>query len=291
MATYTVKTGQNIFDVALHLYGSIEGLFDLLISNPELTMVTDLKRGMELEYHEYFVVNDAMKQEIIANNYLPANSERHVYNKLTNEPLVMICDLDVIQEDTRFIASGEGTMYVDWGDNSKLEAIELTATENTYEHYFDNKADSRRIKIFGTFTLIKLDTSKLGGVIYPVRPIVVDEFVNRANGYSLKGLFLFDGTVTVDLQAMNISDLLPIGDMSLQELNLKHVNFTDVSVLDEYLQYIVANYGSRRDCTVHLTTEPSSVGMDAINTIINESSWNESGKWKFIINNQIYTAA
>lgn len=291
MATYTVKTGQNIFDVALHLYGSIEGLFDLLISNPKLTMTTDLRRGMELEYHEYFVVNDAMKQEIIANNYLPANSERHVYNKLTDEPLVMICDLDVIQEKTQFIASGEGIMYVDWGDNSEFEKIKLSTTENTYEHYFDNKADSRRIKVYGTFTLIKFDTSELGGVIYPVRPIVVDEFVNRANGYSLKGLFLFDGTVTVDLQAMNISDLLPIGDMSLQELNLKHVKFTDVSVLDEYLQYIVANYGSRRDCTVYLTTEPSSIGMDAINTIINESSWNESGKWKFIINDQIYTAA
>ena len=35
MRTYTVRTGQNIFDVALTLYGSIEGVFDLLVSNPE----------------------------------------------------------------------------------------------------------------------------------------------------------------------------------------------------------------------------------------------------------------
>lgn len=290
MAVYQVKTSQNIFDVALHLYGSIEGLFDLFISNPWLTMTTELKRGMELEYHEYFVVNFAMRQEILNNGYLPANSERKVYNKLTEQPLVMICDIEPSLESTRITVSGDGTMYIDWGDNSNLEEVVLSVNERLCEHYFDSTVDARRIKIYGTFNLMKLDTSRLGGVFYTVAPVVVDEFVNCSNGSSLQGLFLFDGTVTVDLQGMNISDLLPIGNMSLQELNLKDVRFSDVSVLDDYLKYIVENYGSRRDCTVYLTEEPSSVGMDAINTIINEKAWNESGKWKFIINDKIYTA-
>ena len=52
MGVYTVKPNQNLFDVALHLYGSIEGLFDLLISNPELNMTSDLVYGQELIYHE-----------------------------------------------------------------------------------------------------------------------------------------------------------------------------------------------------------------------------------------------
>lgn len=290
MATYTVKTSQNIFDVALHLYGSIEGLFDLLISNPWLNMTTDLKRGMELEYHDYFVVNNAMKQEIEANNYIPANNERHSYFKKTDEQLVMLCDIEPTSEMTTIVASGEGTMIIDWGDNSQLESITLTTNETTYEHFFDNTVDDRRMKIYGTFNFIKFDVSNLNGTIYPVRPLVVDEFVNRSNGRSLKGLFLFDGTVTVDLQGMEISSLLSIGDMSLQELNLKHVKFTDVSVLDEYLQYIVDNYGTRRDCTVYLTTEPSAAGMAAIETIINEPAWNESGHWQFIINDQTYTS-
>ena len=51
MAKYVVKPNQNLFDVALHLYGSIEGIFDLLISNPELNMASDLTYGQELEYH------------------------------------------------------------------------------------------------------------------------------------------------------------------------------------------------------------------------------------------------
>ena len=79
--------------------------------------------------------------------------------------------------------------------------------------------------------------------------------------------------------------------MSLQELNLLQVQFTSQDVLDDYLEYIVNNYGTRRNCTVYLDTEPSERGMAAINTIINEESWNASGKWKFIINDITYTAS
>ena len=60
MATYIVKPNQNIFDVALHLYGSIEGLFDLLITNDWLNMTTDLETGMEIEYHEDFIINSSI---------------------------------------------------------------------------------------------------------------------------------------------------------------------------------------------------------------------------------------
>ena len=33
MLQYKVRSGQNIYDVALTLYGSVEGIFDLLVSN------------------------------------------------------------------------------------------------------------------------------------------------------------------------------------------------------------------------------------------------------------------
>ena len=52
MATYKVKLGQNIWDVAMQLYGSVEGILDLLISNDWLDMTTDLEVGMDLEYHD-----------------------------------------------------------------------------------------------------------------------------------------------------------------------------------------------------------------------------------------------
>lgn len=289
MAQYKVKTNQNLFDVAIDLYGSIEGLFDLLISNPHLTMTTDLYAGMILEYHDYFIINNGIIKNIRDNEYIPSNGERHVYFKDPAYELIAVSGIVNDKEFSGFAAGGTGTLAIDWGDNSDLQTIILTATLQRYTHYFDNKVDNRRIKIYGECSLAQLDLSDIGGDTFLVRPLIVDEFISRSNGNSLKGLFLFEGTVKVDLRGMDISDLSAIGDMSLQELNLLNVRFTDVSVLDNYLQYIAGNYGNRRDCTVFLNTEPTETGMQAIQTIINEQSWNESGKWKFIINEQIYT--
>lgn len=289
MATYKVKTSQNIFDVALDCYGSIEGLFDLLITNDWLTMTTDLQPGMELEYHDFFVVEDSIKKAIQDNNYLCANSERHVYYKHTDKPCRFISKIPVELHSVSFRASGEGVMYIDWGDNTPLEEVELTVAERLIQHYFDNHVDARTIVVYGEFTLMTFNTSEMGGSILPVCPLVVDEFTNRANGHSLNGLFLFEGTVKVDLTEMQISDLSPIGDMSLQELNLTNVRFSTPEVLDNYLSYIVRNYGQRRNCTVYLTQEPGQLGMDAIKVILGEAAWNEAGPWKFVINGKIYT--
>lgn len=289
MAIHKVTANQNIWDVAIQLYGTIEGVFDLLISNPALTMTTDLVPGMELEYHDYFIINEGIVSGLKSNNYIPGNGQRHVYYKHTDEPLVFICGMPADQELIDFSVSGDGTMVIDWGDNTDLERVVLTHATKRLQHYFDNTVDERRIRIYGNFNILLLNTSLLKGDLFTIRPVTVDEFVSRANGNSLKGLFLFNGTVKVDLQTMAISDLSPIYDMSLQELNLLRVKFSDVSVLDNYLVHIVENYGSRRDCTVYLDTEPTEVGMNAIQTIINEPEWNKSGNWKFVINDIIYT--
>lgn len=289
MATYKVTTNQNIFDVALLLYGSIEGLFDLLISNEWLDMETDLLPGMELEYHDYFVVNNGIKSAMSDKNLIPANRERHVYLKHPTEDLVFLCDIGAEADSVSFVVSGSGKMLIDWGDNTDLETVQLAVAQQTVEHYFDNVTEKRRIKVYGDFQIIKLDTSKLGGALMLMRPMTVDEYASHANSYPLQGLFLFDGTVSVDLSGCGIDNLLPIADMSLQILDLRNVTFADVSVLDDYLQYIVGNYGSRRNCTVYLSSEPTEKGMAAIETILGEDAWNEAGNWVFNINDKIYT--
>jgi hypothetical protein len=289
MAQHKVKPNQNIFDIALELSGSIEGIFDLLISNEWLSVNTELQTGMLMEYHDYFVINEGIFQGIRENKYTPSNGERHVYYKNSEYELIGICKISSDKKSSVITMNGNGIMQIDWGDNSKLQTITLSNDLQEYIHYFDNELPTRKIKIYGTCELITFDTSKIGGDLYLTRQLTVDEYVNKLNGYSLKGLLLFKGTVRVDLQGMVINDLLPIGDMSLQELNLLNVKYTDIGVLDDYLEYIVKNYESRRDCTVYLDTEPSERGMQAIQTIINEPEWNKSGKWKFIINEEIYT--
>lgn len=289
MATYTVKPSQNIFDVALHLYGSIEGLFDLLISNEGLNMTTDLTAGMELEYHTDFVINSSIVNQMEEQGLIPANKERHVYFKRPDEQLIFVVGIDPSLLKSGFVVSGDGTMLIDWGDNSEMESVTLTHTNQTVEHYFDNEVEERRIKVYGDFSLLYFDTTNLNGDMLLTYPLTVDEYVSNANGFTLNGLFLFEGTYKVDLRQCTISSLLPLGDMNLQELDLRKVKFTDVSVLDEYLQYIVANYGTRRNCTVYLDAEPSEVGYEAIDTILNEEAWNAAGEWQFIINGTKYT--
>ena len=291
MAIYVVKPNQNLFDVALHLYGSIEGLFDLLISNPDLCMTSDLTYGQELVYHEEFILNESIVNEFKNKGITPSSGARKVYFKRPEEDLIFMIGVNADMTFTTFKASGEGTMIVDWGDNSELERIHLAVSTQSVEHYFDNETEKRRIRIYGdtdTLKFIKLDTTGLGGALLLCKPVIVDEYACTSQAYSLVGLSLFDGTYKLDLHSTTIDSLLPIGDMNLQELDLTGVRFLHDNVVDDYLEYIVAHYADRRPCTIHLTTEPSARGYAAIDTILNEPEWNISDTWKFYINNQLY---
>lgn len=291
MATYTVKPNQNLFDVALHIYGSIEGLFDLLISNPDLNMTSELSYGQVLTYHEDFVLNKSVTEGFKTQNITPSSGARKVYFKRPDEDLIFLIGVNADMAFTTFKVAGEGTMIIDWGDNSELQYVALTVAIQSIEHYFDNDTEKRRIRIYGdtdTLKLTQLDTTGLGGALILCKPIIVDEYTCTSRGYSLTGLSMFVGTYKLNLHSTTIDNLLPIGDMKLQELNLTDVFFVHDNVVDDYLEYIVANYDDRRPCTVYLTTEPSARGYAAIDTILNEPEWNVSDTWKFYINNQLY---
>lgn len=291
MAIYTVKPNQNLFDVALHLYGSIEGLFDLLISNPDLNMTSELTYGQELVYHEEFVLNESIVSEFKNQNITPSSGSRKVYFKRPDEDLIFLIGVNADMVFTAFKAAGTGVMIIDWGDNSELEYVHLTVPIQSIEHYFDNETEKRRIRIYGdtdTLKFTQLDTTGLGGALLLCKPVVVDEYACTNQGYSLVGLSMFEGTYKLDLHSTTIDNLLPIGDMSLQELDLTGVHFLYDNTVDDYLEYIVAHHADRRPCTVRLTTEPSARGYAAIDTILNEPEWNISDTWKFYINNQLY---
>ena len=63
MGTYIVKAGENIFDIALKIYGGIEGLFDLVASNEDAINQTGfslndtLEVGTQLTFTDDFAVN------------------------------------------------------------------------------------------------------------------------------------------------------------------------------------------------------------------------------------------
>lgn len=299
MQVYKIKNNQNLFDVATFLYGSIEGLFDLLINNSNLSFDSVLYEGQELYWDEEFIVNNTIVDALNKDNLIPINGERHVYYKENNQSLRCIIKINPNCSDTALLLSGGGEMIVDWGDNSELQTISLQPNLKKYIHYFDNITDNRQIKLYGNFNIKTWNMSTVNGLILPTKPMTVDEIVIQQNQASLQGLFLFNGTYSVKMNNITISDLSPIQNMSLSYLELKQIDYTSSNTLDAYLKHVAQHNNQRRNCMVVLDTMPSGIyqepkkdsngnyiissGMEAVYVITHEPAWNEAGPWVFNI--------
>ena len=224
MNKYSVRSGQNIYDVALTLYGSVEGIFDLLISNPELSMETELRYGMNLNYHEDFIINKDLAIWLKENKILVKNGE-HVYNFLDIKEFIqehfshqhpdVFNELTNLSNDEqsmfwesistpRMIIKQQGQLsviklqlkpsthlIVDWGDYSAPEIImdPNTSVEFELEHCFKGSG-SHIITIYGDCEFEKLDLRELNGVYYPLGIIYVDEFSTSLIDEELRKLII-----------------------------------------------------------------------------------------------------
>ena len=234
MGKYRVVAGQNIYDVALYLYGSIEGVVDLLINNPDLSFATTLTAGRELVYTDDFVI----RADVVAYNGLhgivPANGER--------------CAV-----------SGAGQLEIDWGDNSDTETVLLADTPQLLTHTFDNKVrDRRRIRWFTDACFRSIDWSGLKPrSLVLVQTLPVEELTLTHATLSLESLRLLSGTYSLNLSNCALADLAPLAECrELMTLDLSAARLKP-TVIDHYLTTLVEHYGDRRNCTVILPTAPT----------------------------------
>lgn len=304
METYKVINNQNIFDVAIDIYGSIEGIFDLLISNPDLSFDSKLYDGQTLLWDKDFVINSSIVSSLHTDNAIPINGERNVYYKNIEADLKCVIQMGESASDISLNLSGDGEMIIDWGDNSEIQTIQLQPTLQLYQHYFDNEADVRTIRLYGDFNIKTWNMSTIHGLVLPTQPIIVDEVIISKNIVPLHGLFLFNGIYYVKINDIPITDLSPIKNMSLSYLELKGISYSSEDVLNDYLKYLAKHNNQRRNCNVVIDTQPSgeykepdkdengsyliTSGMEAIYVITHEAAWNESGPWIFNINGTIY---
>jgi len=309
MGKYTVISGQNLYDVALHIHGSIEGITDLLVSNPDLSMATVLTQGQELIFSDDYVI----APEIVAWNRLrkvvPANGERNVYFKEPSYPLVAEVRVPAAATFAGMSLSGAGTMEVDWGDNSPLQRIALTDSLADLRHPFDNKVSGeRKIRLYGDFRLRRADFSALNpSAIFLLQPLNIEELTLRNCRASLGFLALTDGLYSLDLGKLKADDLLPVtGCRELIRLDLSGMDVPREK-LDGFLVALVKEHYGRRAYEVILTETPSgeyreperdgdrnyviTSGMEAVWLLTNDPAWNESGAWRFDIRGTIYTKA
>ena len=288
MAQYVVRHNQNIFDVAVELYGSIEGIFDLLISNPNLSLCTDLVSGITLEYHPYYITNANIASIIHSSAMKIANGNRHVYPKHSNKELAMYCVVPPGSAGLVLKLIGGGELDIDWGDNSDIQTISLDYQSLSIEHWFDNETEERRIKIYGDTQLYKLDLSEFNAIVFCTKPLTVTQLIENTNTTTLEYCKLLQDTQQVSLKGLKISDLNPIAHMHLQELNMENAAFVNDAVLEDYLWGLINNYDGRPGCTVYVTGDVSMRAKEAMERLTEELAWNVERRWRFIINGEAY---
>lgn len=284
MGKYRVVAGQNIYDVALYLYGSIEGVVDLLINNPDLSFATTLTAGRELVYTDDFVI----RADVVAYNGLhgivPANGERHVYPKTFTLPLAVVLTLAAGIITVQCAVSGAGQLEIDWGDNSDTETVLLADTPQLLTHTFDNKVrDRRRIRWFTDACFRSIDWSGLKPrSLVLVQTLPVEELTLTHATLSLESLRLLSGTYSLNLSNCALADLAPLAECrELMTLDLSAARLKP-TVIDHYLTTLVEHYGDRRNCTVILPTAPtepigSRTGIPKRGATVSPRAWKPYG--------------
>ena len=212
MAQYIVRSGQNIYDVAITLHGSVEGIFDILISNPWLNLETSLKFGMTIDYHEDFTVNEEISTWLKANGIIVKNGD-HTYNRfepsdfiirhITQEhpeivdylqtlspdeqnifwddlciPRMIICQQGIVAKITVQLKPG-AHLFIDWGDYTAPQIFENTQSMEI-EHLYKSGA-VHNISFYGDCLFEVLDLSKISGSSFPLQTIVADTFMTIPN--------------------------------------------------------------------------------------------------------------
>lgn len=308
MGKYKVIAGQNIYDIALHIYGSIEGIVDLMMCNTDLSLDTVLKVGDELIYSDDFIINADVVAYNEMHGIVPSNGEHHVYPKAFTKPLAVAFSLPTQTLSVQCSVSGVGTLEIDWGDNSDTEVVTLSDKPQLLKHIFDNKVRKRRrIRWFTDAYFKQVDWSGLQPTsVVILRPLPIEELTIKDATLTLDSLQMVTGIYSLNLSGLTSGNLKPL----VESRKLMTLNLTDArikpTVLDEWLIAMVERYGNRRNCEVTLTAVPTGTyqeparnadtgrynitsGMEAIWVITHEESWNEGGKWKFIINDNEYS--
>lgn len=308
MGNYTITTGQNLYDIAMHIHGSIEGIVDLMINNSELSLDDKLQAGAQLIYTDEYVINGDIVAYNTSHMTIPASGEQHVYYKSSDYPQILELILDNKKTSAGIVFSGTGKIEIDWGDNTSMEVLILENVQKGIFHSFDsNISDKRRIRIYSEDVHFrKLDISAMQALsVYCNRPVSVEKFILTQAAMNISWLSLIENTYEMDITGLTTSDLLPLlRHKSLMNLDLRKISIKQQK-LDEYLIALVRHYEGRRNCNIILTMQPSgsyeepgkdendryiiTSGMEAVWIITHEEAWNSAGFWKFQIKDQIYT--
>ena len=104
MQVYKVKRNQNIFDVAVSTHGSIEGIFDLLINNPDLSFHSQLKEDEEIYWDEEFIIYDSIVNTLQSEHCTGKRGTTCISQKYNS--LITMCCVHIPQRSIHCITNG-----------------------------------------------------------------------------------------------------------------------------------------------------------------------------------------
>lgn len=302
MKEYIVQHGQSLVDVLLSIYGSIDGLTDLLINNPNLSVNTELKAGDKLAYTEGFV-DKVIVKNFEKNGIIPSSGSANVYPKTREEKPCVLAYMPPERMTTSMQVSGTDKMFVDWGDNSDFQNVTLTQSPVLLNHIMDyDMAEERKVKVYGEFSWRVLNLMESGiNKLFITRPIRIDE-INMSNLDldNIEFMGMVSGLSELNMTGSKVHNLMPLLELvDLYKLNLSSCRMT-TKMLDNYLIGIVKDYRNRRNCnvTIRNTVKPSGeykrpdvlslpqTGMEAIWVLTNEREPEEL--WRFDLGETTY---
>jgi hypothetical protein len=259
----------------MQLTGSIEGVFDLLISNPTLNLYDTLKAGTVINYHSEYKINESIVDELNDKKIKVANGEREIYVKEpAGMPRIMLYLHDAATNHILMYMTGNGDVTVDWGDNSQLQTTPLSSTEpSSLYHVFDNDVDTRIIKIYGDFELKYFEFGNVEATIYFLNNVVVNRFSATSSDINLNFLALCQDTEWVNLTNSYITELTPLAQLTkTTSINLRGLQTTNAALNDMLAAFVDSLTDDRVACSVTLPYKPDDTGMELANTL-KEHNW------------------
>lgn len=306
MGKYKVIQGQNIYDVALHIYGSVEGVTDLLVNNESVSFDTDLKAEDELVYSDDYQINKEVVAYYKMHGITPASGEQHVYPKVFTLHKTIEVYTASKEISVEFLISGSGKIEVDWGDNSAVQTITLSDKTTMISHLFDSTVGNKRhVSMYMQGYIKQLDISGLRPIeLYVLKSLSIERFTLNNATLLIDALPMLGDVFGVSLDGLKTNDLIPLLELkNLMSLSLMQTIYRQPTI-DAYLIGLVRQHDNRRNCKVMMTVEPSgeykeprkdsnnryllTSGMEAIWVLTHEPEWNEGGAWEFIINEKTY---
>lgn len=256
MSKYITKSGQNLYDVALTLYGSIEGIFDLLLSNSDISFNTVFSKGMELEYHESFIIN----QDIA--NWFDTNSIK-VKNGCYN----------IISTDVR-------TAIINWiaDNNSKIAdkyhtgaLLPVSSTDDTSSQSFD--WDIQNTKVTVAKMQANATTSNIANI--QTTPFISQnkwesQNVDIKQTTALDNIIAFAQTLSnIKLETLNTSDLAA-------NLDVMFSNGMIVLPTDEMEKQLYYDTLATPKIIIQQTGKNSTIGMQIPSNSFIAISWGDN---------------